>query len=134
MAEHWCSEHETVFFKRGKMKTFAHPIKDEEGNSTGEWCNEAEQEIEPAGTRGQSRQKPPAMSKDDWAEKDRITRKSIERQQSLEQAVNLCIANKIPLEKIGSIAKTFEAYLEGKDVPAKSKLIDEAKKLGATES
>ena len=37
---HWCAIHETPFFKRGKMKTYAHPIKDDFGEETGEWCNE----------------------------------------------------------------------------------------------
>jgi len=32
---HFCKEHNAVFFKKGKMKNFAHPIGD-----TGEWCNE----------------------------------------------------------------------------------------------
>lgn len=40
--EHWCSTHKTKFFKSGKMKSFAHPIKDESGNDTGEWCQEGE--------------------------------------------------------------------------------------------
>jgi len=34
-SEHWCSEHQTKFFKSTKMKAFAHPIGD-----TGEWCHE----------------------------------------------------------------------------------------------
>lgn len=33
--EHWCKEHNTAFFMRGKMKSYAHPIGD-----TGEWCHE----------------------------------------------------------------------------------------------
>jgi len=33
--EHWCEEHQTNFFKRGKMKSYAHPIGD-----TGGWCHE----------------------------------------------------------------------------------------------
>jgi hypothetical protein len=37
---HWCSIHKTPFFKTTKMKGYAHPIKDENGNDTGEWCNE----------------------------------------------------------------------------------------------
>ena len=37
---HWCSIHKTPFFKKGKMKAYAHPIKDEDGTETGEWCNE----------------------------------------------------------------------------------------------
>ena len=32
---HWCAEHQVVFFKKGKMKSYAHPIGD-----TGEWCHE----------------------------------------------------------------------------------------------
>lgn len=40
MTEHYCSEHETFFFQKGNMKGYAHPIKDENGNSTGKWCNE----------------------------------------------------------------------------------------------
>ncbi len=33
--EHWCNEHNTQFFMKGKMKSHAHPIGD-----TGEWCHE----------------------------------------------------------------------------------------------
>lgn len=33
---HFCKEHNTPFFKRGKMPAYAHPIGD-----TGTWCNEA---------------------------------------------------------------------------------------------
>lgn len=37
--EHWCEQHRTIFFKRGQMKGYAHPIKDNNGQTTG-WCNE----------------------------------------------------------------------------------------------
>ena len=40
MNGHWCPIHETVFFKKGKMRGYAHPIKDANGEATGEWCNE----------------------------------------------------------------------------------------------
>ena len=67
------------------------------------------------------------MSKDDWAEKDRITRRSIERQKSLEMAVEVAkIKGSDDTVKIIATAKLFEAYLEGE-----SNLIREAKKLGA---
>ncbi len=33
--EHWCKEHDTKFFKKGRMKAYAHPLGD-----TGEWCHE----------------------------------------------------------------------------------------------
>ena len=42
MAEHWCKEHQQVWFKKGKMKGYAHPIKEVSGEDTGEWCNEPE--------------------------------------------------------------------------------------------
>lgn len=35
--KHWCSKHQTEFFKKGKMRGYAHKIGD-----TGEWCNEEE--------------------------------------------------------------------------------------------
>jgi len=38
--EHWCEEHQTKFFMKGKMKSYAHPVKDANGNDTGEWCHE----------------------------------------------------------------------------------------------
>ena len=36
--EHWCKEHNTAFFMRGKMKSFAHPVKVE--GAPDEWCYE----------------------------------------------------------------------------------------------
>lgn len=44
--EHWCSVHKTPFFKKGKMKNYAHMIKDENGEDTGEWCNESKSQTE----------------------------------------------------------------------------------------
>jgi len=38
---HWCSVHQTPFFKKGNMKAYAHPIKDASGITAG-WCNESE--------------------------------------------------------------------------------------------
>ncbi|KKM79144.1 hypothetical protein LCGC14_1352900 [marine sediment metagenome] len=35
--QHWCKEHDTAFFKKGKMNSFAHPI---EGTEPTEWCYE----------------------------------------------------------------------------------------------
>ena len=77
------------------------------------------------------------MSRDDWIEKDRITRKSIERQTSLNASIEvakLIGADKTTPEKIIATARVFEAYLERKEVqPAKSRLAEEALKLGAKE-
>ncbi len=38
--EHYCPTHKASFFMKGKMKSFAHPIKDKNGKDTGEWCHE----------------------------------------------------------------------------------------------
>ena len=35
-----CPVHGVDFFKKGRMKGYAHPIKDERGEDTGEWCNQ----------------------------------------------------------------------------------------------
>ena len=43
-AEHWCKEHQMAWFKKGKMKGYAHPILDEDGEPTGGWCNEPKSE------------------------------------------------------------------------------------------
>ena len=72
--EHWCKEHKQPFFKKGKMKGYAHPILDDDGEPTGEWCNEPKAEEA-------TKQHPEGeMTKDDWAEKARIERTSIEAQ------------------------------------------------------
>ena len=42
--EHYCTVHNTEFFKRGKMRGYAHPLQDENGEDTGEWCNEKDLE------------------------------------------------------------------------------------------
>ena len=46
--EHYCKLHGTQFFMKGKMKSHAHPIKDENGNDTGEWCHEHKEQPKPA--------------------------------------------------------------------------------------
>lgn len=46
MAEHWCKEHQTVWFKKGNMRGYAHPVLDDDGvqmqndNGRNIWCNE----------------------------------------------------------------------------------------------
>lgn len=82
MAEHWCKEHNTVFFKKGKMRNYAHTIGD-----TSEWCNEPEeQELanQEASSAEVANSSPTngEMTNDMWAEKQRIERASIERQVS----------------------------------------------------
>lgn len=107
MISHYCVTHKTAWFKKGKMKGYAHPIVNDEGEPTGQWCNEPEEETLPVGTA----QKEAVMSRDDWAKKDKITRKSIERQKSIECAVMLCQSAQIESDEILAYAKTFEEFI-----------------------
>ena len=62
------------------------------------------------------------MSKKDWAEKDKITRKSIERQTSLNAAVKLAEVGVLKPDQIMPSAKIFEYYLEtGEEIKGKEK-------------
>ncbi len=78
-----------------------------------------------------------SMTKDDWAEKERITRKSIERQTALKEATNIACAvitqgKEMSPAKVIETAKLFEVYLAGE--PTKSRVAEEAKKLGVVET
>ena len=75
----------------------------------------------------QTAPKPTNMTKDDWVDKDRTTRKSIERQVCLKCAVDLAVAKVIETSQVLPYAKKFEAYLN------ENPLVEAAKKLGATE-
>lgn len=56
------------------------------------------------------------MTKEDWPAKDRVTRKSIERQKALDLSVQWCIAKlsneDVKTTHILSVAELFESYLE----------------------
>ena len=47
-AAHYCPVHNANFFKKGRMKRYAHPIE-----GTDEWCNEPEEPKQPGPTPGQ---------------------------------------------------------------------------------
>jgi len=102
-APHFCVEHKQPFFKKGKMKGYAHPINDEEGEPTGEWCNEPEDKKEPTKTNGE-------MTTDMWSEKDRITRRSIERQSSAKIAFE---HTKFDVPKTLEIAELIYQWISG---------------------
>ena len=124
MTEHWCKEHEKAFEKHTKGDKIWYSHKTE----SGQWCNEPKQEEE---KKEEKPKQGSQMSREDWAEKDNVTRKSIERQTSLNAAIELgkiLGPDKVSTEKILATAKVFEAYLEGKEV-VKSKLVDEVKKI-----
>ncbi len=79
------------------------------------------------------------MTKDDWKERDRITRQSIERQTALNAAVELAKNAKAEITTADIIrtAHQFVAFLAGvppeKEVQSAKGLVEEARKLGATE-
>jgi hypothetical protein len=122
MADHYCSEHDAVFFKRGKMRGYAHPIED-----TGQWCNEEKEDADPKrGTsKPQSQARPQqdddtknqGMSKEEWREKDRITRESFHRQKALEQSVLLVNSGKVELRALLPCADRFVDWLNGEKTP-----------------
>ena len=41
--KHWCAEHNTAFFKRGKMNSYAHPIEGTKKDGKSLWCYEHSQ-------------------------------------------------------------------------------------------
>ena len=128
--EHYCSIHNTVFFKTEKMRGYAHPIKDKNEKTIG-WCNEEDLEklknLEPEGKDkilpehqeviDEAKASVKEMTKADWAEKNRIERQSIQRQTALKQAVNWCSikvqgGGEIKTIEVITVASVFESYLE----------------------
>ncbi len=146
--EHYCKIHSCKFYKNEKdgRTWYSHKIKDGSG-----YCNEPKGEetmvSTPIKTPASSEVKPeppaqPAavaeskMTDGKWIEKDRITRKSIERQTSLNAAVEVAglikeYGKDITTVNIIATAKLFEAYLEGKEVQKARiiNLVEAAKKL-----
>ncbi len=92
MAEHYCTEHNTVFFKKGGMKGFAHPIGD-----TGKWCNEPES----TESIPESPEKP--------IQRSNGQNKSF----AIAYAKDLAVAGKIEADKILSYAEVFSRYMNG---------------------
>jgi len=43
-SQHWCKQHNTAFFMKGKMKSYAHPI---EGTDPAVWCHEHKEKPKP---------------------------------------------------------------------------------------
>ena len=108
MTEHFCTTHGTYWFKSGKMKSYAHPLKGNSGETVG-WCNEESTDIfeETVGVFPTVTQVAPVDP----------TRKSIERQTSLKSATDWCIAQmtagrEVQTHDLLAVAAVFEKYLE----------------------
>jgi len=56
---HFCKEHNAVFFRKGKMENYAHPIK----GQPGQWCNEPEAVVVEGTAIVQEATEPPAPVK-----------------------------------------------------------------------
>ena len=91
MSEHYCTVHHTKFFKTANMKSYAHPVKDAEGNTL-EWCNEDKQPAPQAAPQAQP-SKPEART--EWAPNPE-KQHSIEAQNALTNLTNLAIAGILP--------------------------------------
>ena len=100
--EHYCTIHDCEYFKTGKMRGYAHPIKD--GDELLGWCNEK-------ATPDTLQEPPPRVPL-----KADPTRLSIERQTSLKAATDFAIAQLQNGTEVNSsgiilVAALFEAYL-----------------------
>lgn len=84
---HYCVEHKTPFFKSPKMRGYAHPIVDDEGEPTGKWCNEPKEQAEAQASQAQKQ----------WGGKSPEERISIERQVSAKIAYDKAAADE-PIE------------------------------------
>ncbi len=101
---HYCKEHDTVFFKKGKMKGYAHPIVDDEGENTGEWCNEEEVE-----ETKEPKKEPKGESK---TTESPLRQASIEAQNAFTGVVNLMVCGII--KKEDALAQTALNYASSK--------------------
>ncbi len=119
---HFCVEHQTPFFRKGNMKSYAHPIKDEAGETTG-WCNEPKEkaeapEIKPAKPQGYSRTDSPeqrASIESQVAAKigcELLTAKVIDLNHILAQRVLLWCSVRLPSIKVETVPKPKQEPVE----------------------
>lgn len=99
---HYCDIHKTPFFKSQKMKRYAHPIMDADGNSTGEWCNEPKEQ-----TEAQPQKQYSSGYKGKSPEELELSRRSY----ALSYAKDLAVAEKIEVKQIVFFAIEFYKWL-----------------------
>ncbi|KKN70438.1 hypothetical protein LCGC14_0431330 [marine sediment metagenome] len=90
----YCDEHNTAFFKTGKMRGYAHPIK--EGEETVGWCNRPDEVNKTGG-----KETPPVSVGD-----------GKNRAFALSYSKDLAVAGVIKVNEIGEYAKRFSKYLD----------------------
>ena len=108
---HYCSTHDTTFFKKGNMRGYAHPIKDDEGNDTGKWCNE-DTPPKPQPEVVESKSEPPTpVSNSNPREHD------IHKQVAYKGVMESCSTGIFPWEKRWEIVLIDTDVLDGKLSP-----------------
>ena len=129
MSEHWCGVHKTKFFKTEKMKSYAHPVKDAEGNTSG-WCNE-EATSQAAPTERHEPEKPfePAINQQKQA--------SIESQNARTNLTNLAVAGRLDegLEHalISQLCSFAGLLFDGTYKEKGGHVVEAAKQMGAVD-
>lgn len=110
MTEHWCKEHQRVWFKKGNMKNYAHPILDEDGNQMYDddgkalWCNQPKEETNKSKPTGKDE-----MSKEEWAEKDRFLERCKDIRTAIIEAPNIVrLYVEFPNDRIANAAYDWE--------------------------
>ena len=115
--ENWCEQHQTQWFMKGRMKSFAHPIKD--GETLVAWCNRPQDWEEPEAET-------PALVKEAVKElggevsevtnapkpKTDPTNRRIAKAVALKAAVDLAGSGCINRSEIISTADSFTVWLE----------------------
>jgi hypothetical protein len=107
MDSYFCEQHQTKWFKTGKMKTYAHPVKGANGETTG-WCNMPDGEV-PTVVKEAVKQGAVIVS-----EKPAGKNRSYALSYAKDIGVAMIAAGKeFSSKKVLEIAKEFNDYLDG---------------------
>ena len=101
--EHFCNEHQVAFFKKGKMKGYAHPHGDG-------WCNEPEEQAAHPATY--EAVEPPLVTEAKKMGAVAIPSDPKNRSFALAYAKDLAMTGKIEVDKIKAWAIKFAKYMD----------------------
>ena len=102
--EKFCTEHNTVFFMKGRMKGYAHPIKDTNGNDTGQWCNMSKEQ-EAMVEQAPHLETPPVVKSGEPKRQltsEEVKQNSIEQQVAIKEVGEMMRADLLPKLKDGN--------------------------------
>ncbi len=111
----FCAKHETPYFKKGRMKNYAHPI---EGTEPTEWCNAPEQDMSAMEESAEVGHLVEAAVKQ-GAKVEAIVNKpskddKIDRAVAFKGAIECATADVIKLSEVGAYTEVFVSILKGK--------------------